>query len=471
MRILIFAAAALFAAALPAATLQDYGWSWPLSGACQSGACQVELTPEVYAASTDPGLRDIEMFNAAGETMPLAAIAYDQRVVLHDEQLPLPVFALPQAAAGTDENLHVHLERDAAGRLHRLDADTVAATAATPADYVLDASAADGDIDSLWLEWRSDVGDVNAQFAVDVSNDLQRWQNVVVAATVLDLHQGGALLAHRNIPLPGTHSNYLRLHRLDHGAVLAELAVQARLRTRESVTVPTRRWLTAAFVEAQMRPATDPANASAPAATYLYRLPAALAVEAARIELGSDNSLARLSLSSHHRAGALPQTSDEVAQWSARGELTAFRLRQNELRIDNDEIVLTADGRAEDWRIQAWQPLDRAPTLTLAWRPERLVFLAHGSGPYRLAAGSRTARRADYPIDAALAQYRSRLGAQWQPPLVALGERVTLAGTAAIQAAPPARPWKTWLLWSVLVAGAALVVGMAVHLLREVKQA
>jgi hypothetical protein len=463
-------AAAMFATSLPAATLQEYGWSWPLGGSCESGACQIELTPEVYAASVDPGLRDIEVFNAAAEAVPLAVVAFDQRVVLHDEQVGLPTFALPQAAVGVDDSLHVHLQRGGAGRLRSLDADSSTAASPTPTDYVLDASVVQGDIDSLWLEWRSDSGDINAQFAVDASDDLQHWQSVVATATVLDLHQRGTLLAHRNIPLPGTHANYLRLHRLDHGAALAELVVQARLRLRESATVPARRWLTAAFVEGHANPATDSSSGLAPAATYLYRLPAALAVEAARIELGSDNSLARLSLASQHRADAPHRPVDEVAQWSLRGEVMAFRLRQDDLRIANDEFALPPDGRAEYWRIQAWQPLDRAPTLTLAWRPERLVFLAHGAGPYRLAAGSRTARRADYPIDAALAQFRTRLGAQWQPALIGLGERATLAGPAAIQAQPPARPWKTWILWVVLIAGAALVAGLAVHLLRQAKR-
>ena len=44
------------------------------------------------------------------------------------------------------------------------------------------------------------------------------------------------------------------------------------------------------------------------------------------------------------------------------------------------------------------------------------------------------------------------------------------AGPAAL-AAPPAPPkpveWRSWLLWAFLVGGAALVAGMALHLLRK----
>lgn len=461
-------AAALLATPVHASTLQDYGWAWPLSAQLESGAYQVELTPDIYRASTDFGLRDIEVFNTAGEAVPVAIVAFDQRLVMHDEQVTLPVFTLPRNAGSNAEDLHLHLERDADGRLHRLDAETTTLATQAPLDYVLDASSAHGDLDNLRLEWRDEVGEVNAQFAIDASDDLQQWQPLITMASVIDLQQGGARLTRRHIPLPGAHSNYLRLRRLDAGAALAGLAVQARLRTRESATVPARRWIQAVPLSTAAPPAAESADVRSPAVTYYYRLPGALATEGARIELASDNSLARLSLA-HRNSAAVGSTTSAAPGWIPRGDLTAFRLRQEGVRIDSDELMLDAGGRADEWRIQAWQPLDQPPTLTLAWRPERLVFLARGAGPYRLAAGSRSARRADYPIDAALTQLRARLGATWQPPLAALGERATVVGAAAVQAAPSPRPWKTWLLWSVLVAGAVVVMGMAVQLLREAK--
>jgi hypothetical protein len=114
-------------------------------------------------------------------------------------------------------------------------------------------------------------------------------------------------------------------------------------------------------------------------------------------------------------------------------------------------------------------PLDRAPTLRAAFRPDRFVFLAQGDGPYRLVAGSARTRRGDYPVDAALAQLRVKLGADWQPPLATLGTRVTLQGEIAFTPAPAEthRDWKTWLLWAVLVGAAALIGGLALSLLRK----
>jgi hypothetical protein len=160
---------------------------------------------------------------------------------------------------------------------------------------------------------------------------------------------------------------------------------------------------------------------------------------------------------------------DDANAWATRAEFTAFRLHQNDDMIGNDEIALAANGRAQEWRIDPVTPLDATPTLRVAFRPDRFVFLAQGSGPYRLVAGSARSHRGDYPVDAALAQLRVKLGADWQPSLAALDARVALQGAAAYTPVPPQihRDWKTWALWAVLVGAAALIGGLALSLLKN----
>ncbi|HEX7914441.1 DUF3999 family protein, partial [Rudaea sp.] len=156
-----------------------------------------------------------------------------------------------------------------------------------------------------------------------------------------------------------------------------------------------------------------------------------------------------------------------------RADFSAFRLQQGGEAIVNDEATLTGAVRDSEWRVQSATPLNRAPTLNLAWRADRFVFLGDAQHRYRLVAGSATARRADYPVDVALAQLRAKLGAGWQPPLAALGTRETLAGNAALQAPTPASKydWKTFLLWGVLVVAAAAIGYLALSLLRGQKSA
>ena len=194
-------------------------------------------------------------------------------------------------------------------------------------------------------------------------------------------------------------------------------------------------------------------------------LPAVLPVAAAKVELADDNSIAHVDIYSRQRnAGVQP------GQWTPRVGGIAFRLHQANAIIGNDEIPISPPDRARDWELNVAMPFDHVPTLQLAYTPDRFVFLAQGGGPYRLVAGSARAQHADYPVAAALSQLRARFGANWQPPLAALGARALLQGGQAFEPTAPAstpRDWKTWLLWLVLVAAAALIGGLALSLLRK----
>ena len=443
----------LLSGSTTAATADDYAYAWPLQTGPDSAAWQVELNTDIYAAIRDSSLRDLEIVNAAGEAVPMAPRTI-QLMPGTANDIDLPLFVLPtmaQPGTGTEDSLQLHIERDANGRLRRLDTvESAAAVVPTNADIVLDASALGAGIEGLWLDWNPDT-DVNAQFAVSGSDDLQRWRTLVATATVIAIRQDGNELTRHRIAMNGVLTKYLRLHRLDAGAAIAGLRVRAHTQARSTLIQPARVW-----VDAQPVPAQTGENSPPGTSSFHYRLPAPLAVSALKLELATDNSLAHVQVFS-----GSPRT--------LRADLTAFRLRQDGTTLGNDDIEIAPTQRTQDWLIVSTTPLDRAPALRVAFRPDRFVFLAQGPAPYRLVAGSVRAHRGNYPVDAALAQLRARLGDTWQPPLAALGARATLQGVAAYTAAPAPtqRDWKTWLLWAVLVGGAALIGALAMSLLRK----
>lgn len=441
-----------------AATVDDYAYAWPLQTGSDSAAWQVELNTDIYGAVHDADLRDMEVVNAAGEAVPMAPHTVQLAMAMAND-VDLPLFVLPpttESDTGPGNSLQLHIERDANGRLRRLDTvESAAASAPANADIVLDASgldasALDAGIDSVWLDWTRDA-DVNARFDVSGSDDLQQWHPLAANAVVMSLRQGGNELTRHRIALNGARAKYLRLRRLDAGSAIADLHVRAHMLARSTLIQPARIW-----VDAQPLPAPAGASSAPGTSSFRYRLPAPLAVAALKLELATDNSLAHVRVFSD-----TPQ--------ALRADFTAFRLRQDGTVLVNDEIEIAPTPRTQDWLIESTTPLDRAPTLRVAFRPERFVFLAQGSGPYRLMAGSARARRGDYPVDAALAQLRAKLGNGWQPPLATLGARATLSGVAAYTVAPVPthRDWKTWLLWTVLVGGAALIGALALSLLRK----
>ena len=450
------------AASARAATADDYAYAWPLAAAADSAAWQVELTPEVYATIRDAQLRDLAVIDGAGQAVPIAPRAAQTTNVAQATDSELPQFALPALApgSGADEKLSLHVERGPDGRLRRLDAEVGGAEVSPGShvtvgvgDILLDASALKAPIDSLWLDWDETGAGVIAHFSVTASDDLQAWRTLVSGATVMSLQQDGNKLARHQIALNGARAKYLRLHGVDSEQRPAGLKVRARNLAQSTLTQPALVWLDA------QADATATPIAGKPAA-FTYRLPAPLAIDALKLELAGINSLARVRIASRART-------DDGGPWQTRAEFTAFRLRQGADESSNDEVATFPGARAQVWRVEPATPLEQAPAMRVAFRPDRFVFLAQGSGPYRLVAGSARARRADYPVDVALAQLRAKLGADWQPPLAPLGTRTVLQGEHALTAAPAPPDWKTWLLWGVLVGAAALVGGLALSLLKS----
>jgi hypothetical protein len=475
----LLTAATLFAAlAAKAAPNDDYAYAWPLQTEGDSAAWQVELTPEVYAAITRADLGDIQVINAAGEAVPIAPQPVPIASTTRENLVTPPLFALPATAVNapnaSDDAIRMNIQRAPDGRLQVLDLSSSAAprgeTRKPPRDWLVDASTIREPLAGIHVDWESapgTAGNMTPQFSVSASDDLQQWRSLVANASLLHLEQDGNTLDRHEIPFAGIRAAYLRVRRLDSGPELPALDVKVRTVSHSTAAQAGRQWLQATLdggdthhLDAAHLPQTDGTSVVA----YRYHLPAPLAIEMIRVGLADDNSLARLSVLSHARGP------NEKSPWTQRMNGIAFRLHQGDAIVDNDDFAVLAGAREQDWRIEVTTPLAHAPTLSVAYRPDRFVFLAQGGGPYRLVAGSARTHRGEYPVETALAPLRAKLGKDWQPPLAALGQRETLQGERALTAAPPApKPfdWRGAMLWIVLVGAAALVGGLALSLLRK----
>ena len=433
----------------------DYAYVFPIdttkaSADADNSAWRVELTPEVYRWVQDGTLHDIEIFNAAGQPVPLARITVEAAATEREHSTALPALSLPALPSASASDLRLVIDRDSDGRLRRIDAGEQSPAKASARDWLLDASGFDHPIDSLVLSWSGPAAGVVARFAIETSDDLQGWRSTGTA-TVLALEQQGARLERRDVTL-GVRAKYLRLHRLDDGVELVGLGALARSIERGRAT-PARAWMIADAVTTSDRAEPPPPGIT----RFDYVLASALPVDTARVELANDNALAPITL--------LARASGR--SWNSLAQLTVFRLRQGDETTRNGDIDIRRGERLREFRIESRTPLANAPTLTLSYRPDSFVFLAEGDGPYSLAVGSVRARRADYPIDAALASLRATLGKDWQPPVAVIGAARASGGDAALQAPPAPLPWRRWVLWAILIGGALLVAGFALTLLRD----
>lgn len=422
----------------------DYAHGLPLATPGQEPFYRVELPFDVHARAR-ADLRDVRVFNAAGEAVPLAIVpvrplAPDYR----PEHQDVPFFPLPPGSSRGDAALDLTVSGQD-GRIISLRSRAAATTAAATTRAVLDLSHVNGDVIGLDLEWQPPAGNYSDSVRLEASQNLRDWRPVAEAALV-DMRYGNQQLAQRHIDLPRDRYRYLRLSAgtalpaLTHARVMLPSALPppSLLRWREVVATPGKQ-----------------------DGDYEFDLGAALVVEQLKVTLPEANTVAPA------RFEARARRDDD---WRPVAAQTLYRITQAGQALTSPALEpglvagrywrLRVDARAGGLGAQP-------PVLQAGWRPQQVVFVARGQGPWQLAWGRHSATAAQLPLDTLLPGYKAgdenRLAAAAPGTPVDLGGRDVPA--AGAEERPPA-DWKRWLLWAVLLAGVGALAVMARSLLR-----
>ncbi|MBP6798469.1 MAG: DUF3999 family protein, partial [Luteimonas sp.] len=154
-----------------AAPADDYARQWPLVlPDADAGAYRVALDETVYRAARSPVLRDVDVVNAEGATVPAQLFAPGAAPQAGTRRTPLRWFVLPQPLAAHPGDLAMAVERDADGRVRRIETrltDATPAYEATAGHWLVDASALREPVAALWLEWTLDGGDIDRRYRVE----------------------------------------------------------------------------------------------------------------------------------------------------------------------------------------------------------------------------------------------------------------------------------------------------------------
>lgn len=442
-----FAVGLLVALAMPAGAGErdDYARQWPLATQGDAGAYRLALDRDVYRGAIQPGLGDIEVFNAAGQSVPAALFAADAPLPGTPAPFALPWFPLPAGAAARAGDITVISERAADGSIRRVEARIADAPAPAPAAtnaWLVDASRVRARLGALRLAWSAQAGPLDVEISVEGSDDLRDWRVLQPRAQLLDLARGGQRLRQSRVPLDG-QARYLRIATLRADAALPLSGVEAE--PTAMAEAPDWRWEVLRGRAASERGATH----------YDFELDGRFPVARADID-ADDNAAGTWTLSSRDAPDA---------PWAVRaGPWVAFSVATGDAPQRSPAQALAGVVRDRYWRLTPQSATPGAPALRLGYRPETLVFVAQGAGPYALAAGSARASRVDAPLQPMLDALRASRGDTWQPAMASIGAAQALAGERALQ---PRRDWKHWLLWALLVGGALVVAGFAFSLLRK----
>lgn len=423
-------------------TPQDYAVQWPVDAGGDAAAYVLELDASVLQHVTRADLRDLAVFNADGEPVPFAPWPPEgtDDVLLE----PVPWLRVPLPAEGQPESLALRLERDADGRLRGLDLRTNDASP-PPAgrhDLLVDRGEEPPAVSALHVTLADDAAlPVNLRVRVSSSDDLVDWSSLASGQPLVALDDNGLRIERLKLEIGRTDARYLRLsiENDGHWPALAGLQTGRHLRSGDE-----RPW--------QLVTLPGVAVADQPG-VFDYTSPGPMAVERVDVELPTNNAVAAVQVTARDHA---------EDWWRPVTGFIAFRLGSNGDEVRHVEPAVHLH-RERQWRVTSQPALTRPPELRLRYRPERFVLLAQGPRPYVLVAGSVRAQREDYPVKAALAASSAA------PAVATLGVMSDAGGSAAL-APKRGEDWQRWLLWAILAVGAALVLVVALKVLRQPNQ-
>lgn len=420
---------ALFATQALAAPA-DYATQWPVElGQPGAGAHAIALPPGVYRAVQRPDLRDLDVLDGRGEPVPADVLG--PMGVRTQRRVPARWYTLPSPGGG-DSDWNVIADLDGEGRLRGLRSTRAAISAPGNGTLLIDAGellhaqARGPTLQAIVLHWNAGEG-FDRAYRLEGSDDFEDWR-VLGRGRLLDARQDGRRLLRDRLVADADTSltRYLRV--VPESGDVALPALQGVDLELSGYAMPASTWL-------RLEPRGQ-------GRSFEFELPGRFPVRWVDLEVaGNDARRWRL------------QSRDGGGDWIDRAEgWVAYRVGTRR----SPPQALGQAVRDRHWRLVA-QTDGAPPRLRLGYVPERLVFLAAGTGPYTVVAGSAVAERAVGPVSAVV-------DAGPRPAPARLGNAVTRAGERALE---PPSDWKTWSLWAVLGLGVLLVAGFALRLLRE----
>ena len=402
---------------------------------------ELEMPDEVYKTVTRPDLGDLRVFNRAGTIVPHVVRRPGARVEDGLPPRPQPFFPLRGQVGETAVGQTLRVITDEHGVI--IGATTGGGSSPEQervTAYIVDLSGLPDMPNALDLDWKSTVDEGFAvTVGVEASEDLARWRTLATGVTLSDLRSSGASLVHRKVVLPEFESRYLRiawpesLRAVHLTGVMAFFPPRAQPLARKILVV------------------TGSATGDRPDG-FEFDTGGMRPVDRVRVVFEEGNAVAEAAVFS--RPALESEWRKRFTGWFYSLERIGTLVRNEPVRVEP-----TTD---RYWRLElvSGQPWTaRPPSLEIGWVPDLLTVVAQGDAPFTVAFGSATVKPADRTTEGVLRDIGSDQGSALISSARA-SVLSTLGGESRLQPPPPPLPWKTWLLWGVLLAGVAILALM-----------
>jgi hypothetical protein len=427
-------------------TLDDYARGVTVEAAAGLPLVETTLPDVVYSTVTRADLGDVRVFNADGVAIPHAFCAAPQRIDPVISEQALPVFELRDAARTGSEGSRIEVQTAGGTQVHVQESGSeVEATSGRT--HIIDVREHPASLRAIQFDWASPDGASEVKVRIEASEDLDRWTVIVPGTTLLRATRGAEEIRRERVAVPARHYEYLRVERVDGGEPLRINGVIAELLAEQRDVEP--QWFMPDTVDSKLPD------------TMLFDAGRVAPVRYARLRLPQDNSSVRVAIESR---------ADETGAWREHwsGESYVIVTQTERRESPPARFEPTTD---RHWRVRVVTPTaaQRPTSLELGYLPARLRFLAQGPAPYTVAFGS---RRADVAAPVACDGLLGDVSARDRAQMIVQGYAGAvrnLGGEIAFTPLPKQTPLRLIVLWSVLVGGVALLVAMALSLLKRVR--
>ncbi len=439
------------------------------------GLQALQLDEAVYRAAQTPDLRDVRLFNAAGEALPWMRLAAPPPP--RPAPAALPMVTLPAEALARQDlinDFRLRIEKNGPRAtieltpVPALRTTTAAGQAAAPirsGGVLLDLRGVRGERGHLALQFAPGAPDFAGRVDLFASEDLVDWRMVTSGPLVVS-RQFNAPVERNQFSLAAAPS-FLRVQPAQSPDAIGPQLAGASFTAAKGTAEPTRSSL-AVTTEAP--------------GVYLVEVPVGLPAARVVVLPQRENTAVRARVLRYEDDPALPrarlglQPRRAPERWVPVAVINVFRLVRDGAVIETPPLPLPARTTALKIELLDGDSLgDEAPMVLAEWQPERIAFAARGPGPYILAVGLADAKPGPQlasevlpPDDPAGARLPL---ARLDPLAPAIAGPTKFADPAAVATMPGKASAPRLLLWGLLLGAVVVLAAMAWQLGRQLKRA
>jgi hypothetical protein len=446
----------------------DFDWRATLITDRSEGLHQLQLGQEALLAATESGVRDLRIFNANGEALPVAQLpAVPPAAAEHGAPVELHMAPLPNSPQAQERALAEYALRWVRDRDRTtLEIGTGALKpdqAREPGGYLLDLRPLKDKQGELLLHFAADAPDYANTATISGSDDLVSWHPLASGPLARNRRLGDAVVERSTFDLRHPPA----FARVQWPAGAAPKLDGASF--REQLPAPVAPTLHTPLELAALQDAR-----------WLIDVPVGLPLTRIMIRVAQPNQALRVDVLCPPYGTVLPDRSHLLRDLSNRTSpepwlacarnIEVFRADRAGEWVENAPIAIP--GRPTRLLLQVVEPRDyrgQAPSVEAEWMPVRLAFLARAPGPYQLAVGHEGAEQGPRLDLVGMLPREDPAGARLPFAQVAqiAPASAAQAATRATRLARSQARWR-WSLWAVLLLAVVALAALAWRLARNI---